>query len=176
MEEGRWYLMAQNRGQWRSKKQTRIRRVYTSMRTSTTRDITYGPSGAPIQSRTDFICGNCQRSFRRSQDMARHKCNTTRPRIWPGISATLQDHEEEECAHANSVCHSVAERQSLCRVAFFQGSRYVYYVCVCMCIVWCVCVCVCVCVCACMAACACGYIVKISIWGYYSDRVDLMSG
>ena len=31
-------------------------------------------------------------------------------KIWPGISAKLQDHEGEECSHANSVCHSVAER------------------------------------------------------------------
>ena len=73
IEESRWYQIAQDRNQWRSK-------CVHAQESHTMRDSSPAPSEALLQQRNDYVCENCQRSFRRSQDMARHKCETTRPR------------------------------------------------------------------------------------------------
>ena len=61
--EASWYKEAQDCASWRSL-------------------CTYGLDKhviAPLLSKP-FICATCHRSFRRTQDIARHKCTTSRPR------------------------------------------------------------------------------------------------
>ena len=70
-----------------------------------------------------YECDTCQRSFRRRQDIARHKCVTTRPksRVCPNYVLSL-----------HLVCHLGGREASSAGWPSFkvQGSR-----CVCVCVV-----------------------------------------
>ena len=75
------------------------------------------PSGTAnvVTARNLYECNTCQRSFRRRQDTARHKCVTTRPksRVCPNYVLSLR-----------LVCHSGRREASSAGWPFFQGSRF----------------------------------------------------
>ena len=83
--------------------------------------------------RASVSCCQCQWTFRRPQDMARHRCSRS-GRVWRFI---------------DSVCHKAEGRHLL--VIFYPGSGLAR-ACVCVCVwgvgVWYVCMCVCVLICS----------------------------
>ena len=101
ISEGNWFHVAQERGPWRAicregleactKKRVEMDKSKHSA-AARQEDMTT-PSA-------NYTCGTCQRSFRRRQDIARHKCQTTRPR--GGVRHGGNP--------VSSVCHFVAER------------------------------------------------------------------
>ncbi len=82
ISEGGWFTAAQVRGYWRGLctegldacTKNRLEMDQAKRRSAAAIYETDGPS------RTGFICDTCQRSFRRRQDIARHRCVTTRPK------------------------------------------------------------------------------------------------
>ena len=60
--ESNWYHLCENRIVWRDVRQDGLQRVQNA-----------GSHTA------QFVCETCHQEFRRSQDIARHKCQTTRP-------------------------------------------------------------------------------------------------
>ena len=88
IDEGRWFKEAQERGSWRTKcsqgleKCTR-KRVEMDKAKQSTNVAALGITAATATGTgncTNFHCDTCNRSFRRRQDLNRHKCVTTRPR------------------------------------------------------------------------------------------------
>ena len=87
IDERTWYTEAQERAEWRQKwhrgleRSTKSRLQEDEQRSATRRAARIGehPAGGDT-SWQPFICGTCKRFFRRSQDIARHKCITTRPK------------------------------------------------------------------------------------------------
>ena len=61
--EASWYKEAQDHASW-----------YSLCTCGLDRHVMAPPLSKP------FLCATCHRSFRRTQDIARHKCTTTRPR------------------------------------------------------------------------------------------------
>ena len=61
--ESSWYVEAQDRAKWKSFCQSRLFQHVMA---------------PPLHKQ--FICNTCHRSFRRRQDLSRHRCTTTRPR------------------------------------------------------------------------------------------------
>ena len=83
-EESSWYRVAQERGSWRGKCRTGLedeRRLEEDQVRKKRKAVVLRnevlPGGAAA---LPFICDTCQRAFRRSQDIARHNCVTTRPK------------------------------------------------------------------------------------------------
>jgi len=72
-----------------------------------------------------LVCSTCSRSFRRKQDIARHKCQTTRPRSRAQVNPTSESDQHS----LSSVCHFVAEKHHL--LGGFL-SRFKVKVCVCV--------------------------------------------
>ena len=87
IDEGRWFHVAQDRREWRALcreglveiTEHRQERIVNRMRAATAA----APSAHPT---SPLVCPTCSRAFRRRQDIARHKCVTTRPRkrTWTG--------------------------------------------------------------------------------------------
>ena len=61
--ESSWYVEAQDRAKWKSFCQSGLFQHVMA---------------PPLHKQ--FICNTCHRSFRRRQDLSRHRCTTTRPR------------------------------------------------------------------------------------------------
>ena len=85
--ESSWYHIAQDSSQWRSKCRdgldSRTKTRIESDRTKRHRaSIITMPGSSTVSNSVDFgfTCPTCKRSFRRTQDIARHKCVTTQPR------------------------------------------------------------------------------------------------
>ena len=88
IEEGSWYRVAQERGSWRERccaglvdatekrvQEDEVRkRKKPAERSSEVSTQPGEATGLP------FKCDTCQRTFRRRQDIARHRCVTTRPK------------------------------------------------------------------------------------------------
>ena len=84
IDEGSWFAAAQDRGWWRgvcrrgfeacTKKRVEMDRAKCLSRAA--------PPGMASQTAPSTLnnCATCQRSFKRRQDIARHKCVTTRPK------------------------------------------------------------------------------------------------
>ena len=88
-----------------------------------------------------FICGTCARSFRRPQDIARHKCNAVGPRELSMAFPARGDNTSPGLPRMGP--HSQSWQWK-------KEGRICACVCVCACICVCVCVCVYVCVCLCV--------------------------
>ena len=80
IEESSWFQVAQDRDQWRAvctEGLTTCTEERQKKETNTCGPLavasTSGPAAPPL------VCPTCSRSFRRKQDIARHKCQTTRP-------------------------------------------------------------------------------------------------
>ena len=89
IDENTWFKESQERAVWRRKcrdglrETTKERLAEDEVRRSVRRNAAAAATGQ--QSAADTIrpltCDTCQRSFRRRQDIARHRCVTTRPRV-----------------------------------------------------------------------------------------------
>ncbi len=89
IDENTWFKECQERAVWRRKcrdglrESTKERLAEGEVRRSVRRNAT-ATATTGQQSATDTIrpltCDTCQRSFRRRQDITRHRCVTTRPR------------------------------------------------------------------------------------------------
>ena len=83
IDESCWFTIAQDRSRWRGmcKKgleactKKRVETDRAKRETRAARPCTAGLAAASV-----YNCATCQRSFRRRQDIARHKCVTTRPK------------------------------------------------------------------------------------------------
>ena len=87
IDERTWYTEAQDRDKWRQKWHRALEQITKSrlqedeQRRATRRAARSGdqPANSNV-SQLPFTCNTCNRSFQRSQDIASHKCNTTRPK------------------------------------------------------------------------------------------------
>ena len=83
IEESSWFHEAQDRGHWRAVCKKALT-TCTEERLGKGRAHSPGPSGATAGASAPaaplLVCPTCSRSFRRRQDITRHKCQTTRPR------------------------------------------------------------------------------------------------
>ena len=83
MDEGRWYRDSKERGVWRSQCRegldtcTKERLEKDRIRKEDALIIDRHDT-SPNTATTPFVCDTCQRSFRGRQDIAWHKCQTTR--------------------------------------------------------------------------------------------------
>ena len=84
--ESSWFHTAQDRDLWRSKCRAGLE-ACTTKRVEAERAKHFSDTTTGNTLREDkenrvvnFVCDTCQRSFKRRQDIARHKCVTTRPR------------------------------------------------------------------------------------------------
>ena len=75
--ESRWFSVAQDRDSWRWKCKEGLE-ACTSKRVQ--EDRVRGVPSSAVGGTLGYTCATCHRSFRRRQDIARHKCVTTRPR------------------------------------------------------------------------------------------------
>ena len=75
--ESRWFNVAQDRDilRWKCKEGLE---ACTSKRVE--EDRVRGVPSSAVSGTLGYTCATCHRSFRRRQDIARHKCVTTRPR------------------------------------------------------------------------------------------------
>ena len=85
IEERSWFSLAQERSSWRGKcragleEATRKRVEEDDLKCTANAMRNAGGSGS-VATTKPFHCDTCLRSFRRPQDIARHRCVTTRPR------------------------------------------------------------------------------------------------
>ena len=89
IDENTWFKECQERAVWRRKCRVRLRETTKErlaedeVRKSVRRNAA-AAAATGQQSAADTIrpltCNTCQSSFRRRQDIARHRCVTTRPR------------------------------------------------------------------------------------------------
>ena len=83
IDEGSWYKEAQERGSWRTKcsqSLEKCKRERVEMDVARASTNVLDTTAASTRNCTNFTCDTCSRSFRRRQDMNRHKCVTTRPK------------------------------------------------------------------------------------------------
>ena len=88
IEEGSWYKVAQERGGWRGRcrvgledaTEKRIQEDELKKRRKPAELSSEVSSQTGEATALPFKCDTCQRTFRRRQDIARHKCVTTCPR------------------------------------------------------------------------------------------------
>ena len=73
-----WYSEAQERGRWRQ--QCKEGLVDATERRLREHDNHRRMAALSVPTLQPFTCNRCRRSFRRGQDIARHRCVTTRPR------------------------------------------------------------------------------------------------
>ena len=82
IEESSWYKEAQDRGHWRAMCKEGLA-TCTEERQRKGRAYGHGPpstTGTSEFTAPVLVCPTCSRTFSRRQDIARHKCQTTRPR------------------------------------------------------------------------------------------------
>ena len=85
IEERSWFSLAQERSSWREKcrggmeEATRKRVEEDELKCTANAMRSAGGSGS-VAATKPFHCDTCLRYFRRPQDIARHRCMTTRPR------------------------------------------------------------------------------------------------
>ena len=81
IDEGRWYRDAKERGLWRAQCRgldiCTKERLEDRIRKEAASTIDRHDTNSTTTT-TSFVCDICHRSFRRRQDIARHKCRTTR--------------------------------------------------------------------------------------------------
>ena len=80
--EKRWYATAQDRGSWRGQCRAGLedateRRLEEDEQRRARKAADHAGVGATAM---PFKCDTCQRTFRRRQDISRHRCVTTRPK------------------------------------------------------------------------------------------------
>ena len=88
IEEGSWYKVAQERGSWRGKcragledaTEKRLKEDELKRRSRKATEMRDEDSRPGEGTTLPFKCDICQRGFRRRQDVARHRCVTTRPK------------------------------------------------------------------------------------------------
>ena len=84
IEKRSWFSLAQERSSWRGKcragleEATRKRVEEDELKCTANAMRSAGGSGS-VAATKPFLCDTCLRSFRRQQDIARHRCMTTRP-------------------------------------------------------------------------------------------------
>jgi hypothetical protein len=85
IDERSWFEVCQERVVWRRKcwdgcREATVERLAEDERRRSVRRIAAVGGNASQQHTRPLTCDTCQRSFRRRQDIARHRCVTTRPR------------------------------------------------------------------------------------------------
>ena len=82
IDKSSWYNVPQERGRWRAQCRTglelcTVKRVQMDR---ARRNAAISGQRESTPAAANYVCDVCQRSFRRRQDIARHKCQTTRRR------------------------------------------------------------------------------------------------
>ena len=118
IDESSWFHKAQDRLYWRAVCKEGLTACTEERQRKRRSAHGCGPhaaADAPTPAAPLLVCLTCSRTFRRRQDIARHKCQTT--------LATHFSYESGKCCSI-SVCHFVAEKHHLLQMAFFQGPRF----------------------------------------------------
>ena len=80
IEESTWFKECQERAVWQQKCRDRLKEATKKRLAEDEKRRDAAVRGYAADNTRPLTCGTCQRSFRRSQDIARHRCVTTRPR------------------------------------------------------------------------------------------------